>query len=427
VEIRKLRQSLEDMQIAKGKLEREVSDQQETWNRQIAESGLRMDSTVSNLSSEIKAAKEDAVRMVQELTQQQERKIEDVYQRHRNDAEEKKRGFEEQLASVQKGYQQEMRTLTENHQRELESLKVKLRLELENVKRISNDDLQLATQKCKEVVTEKKQLDGKCVALATEVSSGLGRIDDLNERLRQSQALSSDLELKMRGEREQSDDTLQAFKDASARQLADARLLFDGELTALKGDHEQQSVAAKMAYDQIRSELEMQIVSLEVNVKELQKLYDTRPSRSEDVEKIRGLECELCEREHNFNQLRDEMNFYKLELVNREQNYNKVFGVSGPNIGILNPVAAHQKTLSNKANGAPQPSPGNNSQVFSTRSGGFVAGGVAVNALSNANNTNSTPNSKHLAVSSGLPPLGPGVRTKKGRPMSGTDRTRPDA
>ena len=50
------------------------------------------------------------------------------------------------------------------------------------------------------------------------------------------------------------------------------------------------------------------------------------------------------EREANLNTLRDEMQFYKLELVNREQNYNKVFGVSGPNIGVLNPTRKHSVT-----------------------------------------------------------------------------------
>jgi len=33
------------------------------------------------------------------------------------------------------------------------------------------------------------------------------------------------------------------------------------------------------------------------------------------------------------------MKFYKLELINREQSYNQMFGTN-PNVGVLNPVAA---------------------------------------------------------------------------------------
>jgi len=33
------------------------------------------------------------------------------------------------------------------------------------------------------------------------------------------------------------------------------------------------------------------------------------------------------------------MKFYKLELINREQSYNQMFGTN-PNVGVINPVAA---------------------------------------------------------------------------------------
>ena len=36
------------------------------------------------------------------------------------------------------------------------------------------------------------------------------------------------------------------------------------------------------------------------------------------------------------------MKFYKLELINREENYNKVFGAH-PTIGVLNPLPLNKK------------------------------------------------------------------------------------
>ncbi len=34
----------------------------------------------------------------------------------------------------------------------------------------------------------------------------------------------------------------------------------------------------------------------------------------------------------------EDMKFYKLELINREESYNKMFGTN-PNVGVLNPLA----------------------------------------------------------------------------------------
>lgn len=37
------------------------------------------------------------------------------------------------------------------------------------------------------------------------------------------------------------------------------------------------------------------------------------------------------------------MKFYKLELINRDNNFNKMFGTS-PNVGVLNPLAGKPMT-----------------------------------------------------------------------------------
>ena len=40
------------------------------------------------------------------------------------------------------------------------------------------------------------------------------------------------------------------------------------------------------------------------------------------------------------------MKFYKLELINREESYNKMFGTN-PNVGVLNPLAGKPQTGKN--------------------------------------------------------------------------------
>merc|ERR1712187_725587 len=107
----------------------------------------------------------------------------------------------------------------------------------------------------------------------------------------------------------------------------------------------------KERFDRARQLQDMQIDMFQKRLEELQQLYDQRPSREEDIERITALESEVQEKDALVKKLLDEMQFYKLELVNREQNYNKVFGAA-PTVGIMNPVAA--KRTSTNGNTAPQ-------------------------------------------------------------------------
>lgn len=66
-------------------------------------------------------------------------------------------------------------------------------------------------------------------------------------------------------------------------------------------------------------------------------LFDQRPSRVEDIETIKMLKKEVFLREEEIRKLNENMKFFKLELINREQNYNKMFNAN-PHIGVFNPL-----------------------------------------------------------------------------------------
>ena len=69
---------------------------------------------------------------------------------------------------------------------------------------------------------------------------------------------------------------------------------------------------------------------------ELKMLFDERPSKEEDMRLIQKLQAQLEQREEDLKRAWQELKFFKLELINRENNYNKMFNAN-PNIGILNP------------------------------------------------------------------------------------------
>ena len=62
-----------------------------------------------------------------------------------------------------------------------------------------------------------------------------------------------------------------------------------------------------------------------------------RPSREEDVELIRQLQGTIMEQEILKKKIDEERKQYRLELVNREANFNRMFNAS-PNVGVLNPI-----------------------------------------------------------------------------------------
>ena len=67
------------------------------------------------------------------------------------------------------------------------------------------------------------------------------------------------------------------------------------------------------------------IKSLEKKYENLLKLYNNRPSRSEDLKKIRKLHEELIYKENALRQSIEDTKLLRLELVNREETYNKYF------------------------------------------------------------------------------------------------------
>ena len=70
---------------------------------------------------------------------------------------------------------------------------------------------------------------------------------------------------------------------------------------------------------------------------ELQELYEGRPSRPEDLDLIRQLQADIEAKDAAIKKAAEDMKFYKLELINREQSYNQMFG-STPNVGLMNPM-----------------------------------------------------------------------------------------
>ena len=72
---------------------------------------------------------------------------------------------------------------------------------------------------------------------------------------------------------------------------------------------------------------------------EVTDLYEGRPSRPEDLELVQQLQDEIVQKEAAIKKAAEDMRFYKLELINREQSFNSMFGQQ-PQVGLLPNVGA---------------------------------------------------------------------------------------
>lgn len=78
---------------------------------------------------------------------------------------------------------------------------------------------------------------------------------------------------------------------------------------------------------------------MEQQYDELRRMFEERPSREEDVKLIQRLQQSLAMKEDELKRAWESLKFYKLELINRENVYNKMFNAN-PNVGILDPFEA---------------------------------------------------------------------------------------
>ena len=84
-----------------------------------------------------------------------------------------------------------------------------------------------------------------------------------------------------------------------------------------------------------RSQFQEEIDHLTVLLGDTKEEFRLRPSRDEDIAFIKQLQEKVNQQEMLCQQLNDEKKYYKLELVNREENFNKIFNNS-PNVGFMN-------------------------------------------------------------------------------------------
>uniref|UniRef100_A0A0G4IF48 Protein FAM184A/B N-terminal domain-containing protein n=1 Tax=Chromera velia CCMP2878 TaxID=1169474 RepID=A0A0G4IF48_9ALVE len=147
-------------------------------------------------------------------------------------------------------------------------------------------------------------------------------------------ALEKDHRKKLQAEEERRQKEMEV-QEAAARRRQDA---LDKRILA---SHQRQISGMSDQFLLERRRVAEQMEEQDRRHTELQRAFDARPSRQEDVEKLRLLSATVVERDETLRRLEEDVRTCKLELANRETNFNKVFASSGghtPAVGVLNPL-----------------------------------------------------------------------------------------
>lgn len=122
-----------------------------------------------------------------------------------------------------------------------------------------------------------------------------------------------DAETALRRERENSQRKLM---EAMERAAADTRLLKD-------------------EFSEDRRRFDERLVEAQLELEAMDLRYRNRESRQDDLSRIAALEQELVDKDELVAKTREEMMYFKREMLNREESYNVKFNAK-PNVGVMN-------------------------------------------------------------------------------------------
>mmetsp|Transcript_8521 Transcript_8521/g.21404 ORF Transcript_8521/g.21404 Transcript_8521/m.21404 type:complete len:1044 (+) Transcript_8521:127-3258(+) len=327
----------------------------------IVELQVELKAARAEAQSEVERARNEGVDMVQrlskehqsalaELTAQQasqlenlrtvlgkshQERIDEMRQRHAQEVDELKQKSSNQLREATVAHEVALHQLRSQHEAAVLRLVEEAR---EAADRHAAQFAKIASelQEAKQQLVEEMQKSQQCERMLKEAQSA---VEELAEQVR---ILKKDHEQALL---KKDDDFAREKRHLKEQHKTGVERLLQAQI--------QETVDLKEQFHRARHLQDMQLDMLQDRLKELQDLYDTRPPREEDLERIALLEEDVRHKEATVKRLMEEMQFYKLELHNREQNYNKVFGAQ-PTVGILNPVAAKRASVGNGAVAAPQ-------------------------------------------------------------------------
>jgi len=300
----------------------------------------------AEMQRKLDEAETEGVQMVQRLSSEHQAKLTEVFEKQSleltNLREKLGQSHQERIDEMRQKWEREREELKASHEAKLRDTAVTHETSMEQARRQHEAKVEsLEDAAKKDAERHAAQMSQAEIALQKERDQ-LAEVQKtthrLEESLREAQAVITSLNGKLQALERSHEKALQKKDARLSKEKRSLKEQHKSDVEALLEEHLAVTSELRGQFDRARQLQDMQIDMLQKRSQELQELYDNRPSREEDIELMAKLRADLEEKEAALKK----MQFYKLELVNRENNFNKVFG-SAPQVGIMNPVATAKR------------------------------------------------------------------------------------
>ncbi len=170
------------------------------------------------------------------------------------------------------------------------------------------------------------ELQTKLQGTASELGVAMTVISRHETKLLAAEQKISGLESEIRDREVDWSRTKQQLLDSHRKELAELESKHRGDLDRAATDkHDSLKAIAEKASAAVM-DCEARHAMTQSRLDEVTKKYLARESRPEDLQRMQQLLMTIADQEKLVKRAVDEMKYYKLELLNREENYNKTFG-----------------------------------------------------------------------------------------------------
>lgn len=351
----KLKQSLEDKDGSNAqemeRLRREMEEERKRLEQKLVEAG-------NEYAKQIAAMEEMQLEKIRKLAEQKDSEAKELESRltseHMDDMQRSmtahKATIESLKSEAEKSRLASLQEAKQANQKEMENMKELIYQrhgdEMEELKRGHSYQLDAARMELDRAVEISKQKDKdhamQVDELKDEVTGRELHIKNLKDDVR---GLKTDISKLTREIDVKGNEILKIRSDANLQLKKREEVLvqkFQHEIECIKADQQREAETLMADFTEAQELLKDKISELQIMLQEAEEKYHNRESRPEDLEAIAQLRDAIKEREMRMKTLIEEKQYYQMELVNRETNFNKVFNTD-PKVGVLNPLQKKQK------------------------------------------------------------------------------------
>ncbi|KAI3383759.1 hypothetical protein SNEBB_002919 [Seison nebaliae] len=333
----KLKESKEEI----NRLKDDTSEIEKRYNKEIKDINKKIIEEKSNMekkfNSQITTLKEEWIKKENKILEgnliTQKTLLSNAHDEYEKEKDRMLENYNQQLQTVKEeeklSYSEKIEVMRLKHCQELEGI-------LKNKEDCHRAEMKFSSNKITDLTSNMKLIEDKLNENRKELENTQKTLNEKNFLL---QSLDCELSVEKQNYKKLIITTENDLKDLKKK----LKIEFNSELSDLNQKHNKELSILQMQFDCQRCNMQDEIVRLNSHTEQLEQDYLNRPSLEKDLELISQLQADINERNEIILKINKEKEHFRMELINRDANFTKVFNNSTPMVGVLNPLISNKK------------------------------------------------------------------------------------